>query len=397
MSRIKKSFKRKSITSKYSPDKVILFFTIFMAIFGAIMIFDASVYRADASFQGPFYFLKFQLLWIAIGGIGALLMYYWDYRKLLKLSIPILIGTIMLLILVLVLAEVTNGSRRWFEIGSLPPIQPSEFAKLGIIMYLSSWFSKSNYFREDLSSDYKNIFLKGLLRFGAIVGAIALPVISQPDLGTAVIIVVSSFSMFFIANDKREHALYAFGSLFLAFLPLGVIAAILEPYRLNRISTYIHLLLTGEVADPKGSGYQIQQILIGIGSGGLFGKGFGQSRQRFGYLVENTAFTDSIFAVILEELGFLGGTILVIAWLLFLWRGFKIAVNAPDKAGRLLAIGITVWITLQAFLNMAANIGLIPLTGIPAPLLSYGGSSTIVTLIGIGILLNISKYSKNGE
>jgi cell division protein FtsW len=139
----------------------------------------------------------------------------------------------------------------------------------------------------------------------------------------------------------------------------------------------------------------MQQILIGIGSGGIFGKGFGQSRQRFGYLVENTAFTDSIYAVILEELGFLGGTLIIMAWLVFLWRGLKVAMNAPDKQGRLLAAGITIWLVLQTLLNIAANVGFIPLTGMPIPLISYGGSSTIVSLIGFGILLNISKFSTN--
>ena len=144
-----------------------------------------------------------------------------------------------------------------------------------------------------------------------------------------------------------------------------------------------------------GSGYQMQQILIGIGSGGFLGKGFGQSRQRFGYLVENTAFTDSIFAVILEELGLWGGTLIVVSWIIFLWRGFKIALNAIDKEGQLLATGITIWLTSQAFFNMAANVGLIPLTGIPLPFLTYGGSSTIVTVAAFGLLLNVSRFRKN--
>jgi cell division protein FtsW len=176
---------------------------------------------------------------------------------------------------------------------------------------------------------------------------------------------------------------------------IATLAAILEPYRLKRVQTFLTLLLTGEVGDVRGSGYQMQQILIGIGSGGLLGKGFGQSRQRFGYLVENTAFTDSIFAVVLEELGLLGGTVIILSWLLFLWRGLKVAINAPDKQGRLLASGVTIWLVLQALMNIAANVGLIPLTGIPNPFLSYGGSSTIVTLLGIAILLNVSKYSTN--
>lgn len=391
------SIKRKK--RNYSTDKVILFFTIFMAIFGAIMIFDASVYKANTSFGDSFYFLKSQIKWIALGTIPAIIMYYWDYRKLLKLSLPILISVILLLILVLLLGEEINGARRWFSIGSLPQIQPSEFAKLSIILYLASWISRHKYFKEEGSIDFKKTFLPVLIGFGAIVGIVSLLIVFERDLGTTLIIAITSFALFFIGREDRNHAKYVILTLIGGFLPLVAFAAIIEPYRLARVSTYLHLLLTGEVANARESGYQIHQILIGIGSGGLLGKGFGQSRQRFGYLVENTAFTDSIFAVILEELGFLGGTILVLAWVFFLWRGFKIAQNAPDRAGKLLAIGITVWITLQALMNMAANIGLIPLTGIPAPLLSYGGSSTIVTLIGIGILLNISKYTikENGR
>lgn len=400
MSRSIKNPKKKRTTTKYTPDKVILTFTILIAIFGAIMIFDASVFKASipkalGGFDDPFYFLKSQIIWLIVGGAMTTLMYFWDYRKVLKLSLPILIVVIILLVVVLVLGEDTNGAKRWFAFGPLPPIQPAEFAKLAVILYLASWMSKEPYFKDEVKVDLKGNFLKVLISFFVILGLVAVLIILEPDLGTTAIIAVTAFAMFFVAKNHKDHAKYSVLSLFALFTPLGLIAAVLAPYRLKRIETYIHLLLNGEVSDPRGAGYQMYQILIGIGSGGFFGKGFGQSRQRFGYLVESTAFTDSIFAVILEELGFLGGTILVIAWILFFLRGMKVANNAPDKAGKLLAIGISTWLTMQALLNMAANVGLIPLTGIPAPLLSYGGSSTVITLIGIGILLNISKYSTN--
>lgn len=395
MSKNLKSLKRsRNNRGKYTPDKVILTFTILMAIFGAIMIFDASVYKASGDFGDPLYFLKSQMAWIVFGGILATLMYFWDYRKLLKLSLPLLIITIVLLALVLILGENINGAQRWFSIGGLPPIQPAEFAKLTIILCLASWMSKAPYFKDETRVEFKGNFLKTLIRFSILVGTIALLVLFEPDLGTTAIIVITAFAMFFVAKDNRDHTKYSL-LITVLLIPIGIIAAVLEPYRIERIKTFMHLLLNGEVADPRGTDYQMYQILIGIGSGGFLGKGFGQSRQRFGYLVENTAFTDSIFAVILEELGFLGGLILVIAWILFFLRGIRIAANAPDKAGKLLAIGISTWLTLQALLNMAANVGLIPLTGIPSPLLSYGGSGTIVTLVGIGILLNISKYSTN--
>ncbi len=381
----------------YKSDKVILSFAIAMAIFGAIMIFDASIYKANESFNDPFHFLKLQGIWLLVGLIPALIIYFWDYRKLLKLSFPILMITVILLIAVLIFAQEINGSKRWFSIGSLPPIQPAEFAKISIILYLARWLGNNNFFSSNIKTDFKNTFLKSFFSFGVILALIILPIFLEPDLGTTVMIGITAFAMFFVAKEDRNHRWFSILTLIALFIPFILIAGLLAPYRLKRITTFLHLLLTGEVADPQGTGYQIQQILIGIGSGGLFGTGFGQSRQRFGYLVENTAFTDSIFAVILEEIGFLGGTILVIAWILFLWRGLKIAVNAPDKQGRMLATGITVWLSLQAFINMAANIGLVPLTGIPLPFLTYGGSSTIVTLIGIGILLNISKYRNNSN
>jgi cell division protein FtsW len=208
------------------------------------------------------------------------------------------------------------------------------------------------------------------------------------------IICITAFLMFFLSGKDTFHRKGTLAILPLAFL-LGAVAIIIEPYRIERIKTYFNLILNGEVADPRGTGYQMQQILIGIGSGGLFGKGFGQSRQRFGYLVENTAFTDSTFAVLLEEMGLLGGAAIIIAWIIFLWRGFKIALSATDKEGQYLATGITIWLSSQAFLNMAANVGLVPLTGIPLPFLTYGGSSTIVTIMAFALLLNVSRFTKD--
>lgn len=377
----------------HKPDLLILSFVILMTIFGAMMIFDASVYKANTVFQDKFYFLKLQTLWIFIGVITATIVYFIDYRKILRLSLPILIITIVLLVAVLIIGEVTNGSKRWISLGPLPPIQPAEMAKMAIIFYLSNWIAKRNYKYSNLKNAIKEGFLKNMASFLAILIIIAILIILEPDLGTTIIIFMTAFGMFLMAGNDNIHF---FGSIvtIIALIPLGILAIILEPYRLNRVKTFLSMILTGDVADPKGTGYQMQQILIGIGSGGFLGKGFGQSRQRFGYLVENTAFTDSIFAIILEELGLLGGIVIILAWLVFLWRGIRVALNAPDREGRLLAGGITIWLVLQTFMNMAANVGLVPLTGIPIPFLTYGGSSTIVTLIGIAILLNISRFTK---
>ena len=378
---------------KGKPDKLVLYFAIFMAIFGAIMIFDASVYQATTLFNDQFHFLKLQIIWLLLGSIPAILMYFWDYRKFTKISAPALAIIIILLIAVLIFGEEINGARRWLSIGPVD-IQPAEFVKIVLIIYLSGWLSKTDSTYKNVKSAVKRSFKNNLIKFLMILGIITILIVLQPDLGTAIIICVTSFIMFLIAGEDARHTLSSIAVILLT-VPIAILAAILEPYRLRRIQTFLTLLLTGDVADPRGSGYQMQQLLIGIGSGGLLGKGFGQSRQRFGYLVENTAFTDSTFAIILEELGLIGGVVLILGWLVFLWRGLKIAINAPDKQGKLLASGITIWLVLQALMNMAANVGLMPLTGLPSPFISYGGSSTIVTLIGIAILLNVSKYNTN--
>jgi cell division protein FtsW len=336
--------------------------------------------------------------WLVIGLVIATLIYFWDYHKILKLAVPGLIIVIFLLLLVLIAGDEINGAKRWFSLGGIGNIQPAEFAKIGIILYLASWLSKQTFKYKTLPSALKDGFGRHLLNFAAIVGIVAILIILEPDLGTTMVICATAFLMFLISGENRVHTVGTVVSAIVLGVPLATIAAIIEPYRLQRVQTYLNLLFNGTVVDPRGSGYQMQQILIGIGSGGFFGKGFGQSRQRFGYLVENTAFTDSTFAILLEELGFLGGSILVFAWILFFLRGFKIAQSAPDKEGRLLAMGIVIWLTLQAFLNMGANVGLIPLTGMPLPFFTYGGSSTLVTLAGVAILLNISRFTKlNGK
>ncbi len=389
----KRKTKRKVNHSYHSPDKIVLVFLIAMAIFGSIMIYDASVYMANAVFNNQFRFLISQIVWIFFGGVIGSIFYFVDYRKILKISVPFLAFMIFLLVLVLVAGVEMNGSKRWFQVGPLPQIQPAEFAKLAIVMYFASWFSKNEYSHSKLE-DSKKAFTKAIVPFLFILGTVALLILIEPDLGTAMIICITAFLMFFLSGKDKFHRKGSLTIIPLALL-LGVIAIVIEPYRIERIKTYFNLILNGEVADPRGTGYQMQQILIGIGSGGLIGKGFGQSRQRFGYLVENTAFTDSTFAVLLEEMGLLGGTAIIIAWVVFLWRGFKIALCASDKQGQYLATGITIWLSSQAFLNMAANVGLVPLTGIPLPFLTYGGSSTIVTIIAFALLLNVSRYTKD--
>lgn len=383
--------KKENIDRK-GVNKTLLYIFIALILFGTIMVFDASVYKASEVFNDPFYFLKQHIIWLIIGGCAGAVMYYIDYKLLSKFSVLFLLFTLVTLILVLVLGNDINGSRRWIEVAGMT-FQPAEFAKLSIIIYLSAILSKENSKKGNSQDQLKKEFIGKLIQFSLLVGLILILIMLEPDMGTTIVIAATSFLIFFLSGEDRIHTI---GSAIVAggLGILGVLAGVLESYRLDRIKTFLHLLFQGEVDNPTGEGYQIQQILIGIGSSGFWGKGFGQSRQRFGYLVENTAFTDSIFAVILEELGFAIALILVGLFLTILYLGFKLSMSLEDKFAKLLVAGITVWLVIQALLNMAANVALIPLTGIPLPFFTYGGSNTIVTLAAIGLLLNISRYAK---
>ncbi|WKZ31191.1 MAG: putative peptidoglycan glycosyltransferase FtsW [Candidatus Dojkabacteria bacterium] len=391
----KKPKKRLIEASKpHAPNMTILAFTIAMVTFGAIMIFDSSIYIANnPPFNDQFHFLRLHLIWLLIGVIPASLIYFWDYRKFVKLAFPALIVVIVMLVAVLLQPGDANGSKRWLQIGfEQLVVQPAELLKPVFILFLAGWLAKERKQYKSFNEAFRYGFGQKLIGFAVLLGTVLALVLLEPDLGTTMIICATAFIIFYVSGTDSAHIVGS-GIVSGVLVLLAAAAAVLAPYRLERVKTYFHLLLTGEVKDSSDTGYQVMQILIGIGSAGFWGKGFGQSRQRFAYLVENTAFTDSIFAVILEELGMLGGILLILSWILFLAAGFKIAEAAPDRTGKLLAIGITVWLTLQALLNMAANVGLIPLTGIPLPFVTYGGSGTIVALIGSAILLNISRFT----
>jgi len=374
-----------------SPDYILLLLVTILVIFGIVMVYDASVIVANENFNDQFRFLKLQLIWVGLGTIFCFLTYFFDYHNYPKIIVPAIITTIVLLVLVVIAGPVVFGSRRWFAFGNLN-IQPSELAKLTFTIYLGCWLSK----QKTRSSERKEALLehlkKDMFPFVIILTLICSLIVVEPDLGTTAVVGITALAVYFISGTDFVHTI---GSFFIIAVMtfVGIIAAVISPYRLRRVQTFLHTLKSGNITDPFGAGYQINQVLIAIGSGGLFGVGFGESRQKFFYLVGNSAFTDTIFAVFAEEFGFIGDLVLVCAFFVFINQGIKIALNAPDRLGSLLATGITVWIGVQAFLNIAANIALGPLTGIPLPFFSYGGSSMVVILTAIGILLNISKYS----
>lgn len=362
---------------KNQPDYILLSVIAILVVFGLIMVSSASVGLSQERFGESYYYLKSQLLkGILPGLILGFIAYFLPYRYLKPLALPALIITVIALIMVFVpgIGQGHGGANRWIKIGPLV-LQPSEFLKLSFIIYLSAWLSSKGKAIKDFS--------QSLVPFLIIVGAVALLVIMEPDIGTLGVIGFTSIIIYFLAGARIAHlGIIGFGSV-VAFYLLTKFYA----HAANRLQVFLNPEL-----DPKGIGYQINQALLALGSGGMFGLGLGQGLQKFKYLPEPAS--DSILAVIGEELGFIGIMALLLLFIIFTFRGLKIAQGAPDDFGRLLAGGLTGWVVVQALINMAAICGLIPLTGITLPFISLGGSSLAITLAGMGILLNISKYSK---
>lgn len=358
-------------------DRTLLSVVFTLLIFGLIMIASAGVIYSETRFDDPYYFFKHQLLFGVLPGIVVLYLFSkLDYHFWKKVAVPMFFVSVIFLILVFVpgVGSKVYGASRWIQLGPFS-FQPSEMAKLAMIIYLAAWLESRG------TARIKDLF-EGMLPFLGIMGLIGILIMKQPDTGTLGVIVLTSFAIFFVSGARVQH-LFSMG--ILGAIALWILIKI-EPYRFNRILTFIN-----PGADPQGIGYQINQALLAVGSGGFWGVGLGHSRQKFNYLPEPVG--DSIFAVIGEELGMIGATILIALFVVLAMRGIKIAKNAPDMFGRLVATGITMWIILQAFINIGANIALVPLTGIPLPFISYGGTSLVFLMAAIGILLNISKQS----
>lgn len=361
--------KRLPFKKTKKPDWHLLFAVFSLTTFGVLMVYDASSVSALRDFGDKYYFLREQAKWLIFGAFAFLVASIFDYRRLYNFSPFLLLATIVLLATVFIpgIGVKAYGASRWLNF-RLFTLQPSELTKLTLVIYLSAWFS----------SKEKGRFLAFALLCGLLLGLVVI----QPDMGTAIILAAVAVILYFLSGAPIWH--------FIALLPVlfaGAVALIrIAPYRFQRIITFFN-----PNADPLGASYHLRQILIALGSGGIFGLGLGQSRQKYEYLPESM--TDSIFAIIGEELGFLGSTVLILIFLFIIWRGFKISQKAPDNFGKLLAAGITSWLGVQAFMNLAAMVALIPLTGIPLPFISYGGSSLVVALVGVGIIFNISRQS----
>ncbi len=363
---------------KNRPDKILLFTVLSLIVFGLIMISSAGIIYSQTRFGDQYYFFKHQLFYGVIPGIIILYLFQKiDYRRWKKMVVPFFLAALVFLVLVFVgnIGTEVYGARRWIQLGPLS-FQPSEMAKLALVLYLAAWLeSKGGRKIKD--------FFEGFLPFLGIVGIAGFLLVKQPDIGTLGVLFLTSLAIYFASGARVSHLL----SLVIAGIA-GLVALVkFEPYRLSRFLVFLN-----PAQDPRGVGYQISQALIAIGSGGIFGVGLGHSRQKFNYLPEPVG--DSIFAIIGEELGMIGAGILITLFVMLALRGFKIAKNAPDNFGKLTAVGITSWIIFQAFINIAAITGIIPLTGIPLPFISYGGTSLVFLMAGVGILLNISKQAK---
>lgn len=366
----------KYIKEKRKPDYKVAILTFAMAAFGIIMIASSSTVVAFEKFHDTnnYYFVWHQLISLVIAFVAMSFFSNLDYRNLKKISLPLIVITLFMLVAVFfpVIGSSAKGASRWINLG-FTTFQPSELAKVSFIIYLAAWLESR---KNDL-----NKLSRALIPFTVMIGIISLLIILEPDLGTLTIIIITSTIMFFAAGAPIWHL----GSLGL-FLIVTFIAFVRSAaYRWERFITFLN-----PAAQKLDQGYHINQAFIAVSQGGLWGKGYGQSLQKMRYLPE--PHTDSIFAIITEELGFLRATLVIMAFLYLFYLGLSIAKKAGDNFGKYLAIGIVSSLLIQAFINISAMLGLIPLTGVTLPFISYGGNSLIISFIQIGILLNISKY-----
>jgi len=347
-------------------DHNLLILVFVLTTIGLIAVTDASAPIALKNFSDKFYFAKQQLIWGIIGLAAMIVVSKIHFSFWKKIATPLFFISVVGLILVLIpsLSSKVLGARRWIIVGSYT-FQPSELVKLTIAIYLAK-----------VGLNDKKV-IAYLLPLG-IVGAL---IMFQPDLGTAIVVGTIGLTQIFISGAN----IFVLMGAVIASSFAGLLLIITSDYRKARLLTFLQ-----QTQDPLGKGYHIRQILYALGTGGLFGVGLGQSRQKFLFLPE--AATDSIFAVVAEEVGFIGATIIILLFIIYIYRALRIALDAPDKFSKILASGIVAWIGGQAFLNIASMVALTPLTGIPLPFFSYGGSSLITVLIATGILLNISKY-----
>ena len=362
---------------QHAPDYLLLTTVIVLCLIGLIAVYSSSYALGAAQFQDANYFVKRQSISLVLGLIAMTVAMKFDYHHLMRLSPLIMLVALVGLAAVLVpgIGHSANGAQRWVDIGPLPPLQPSEFAKLAVLIYLSAWLAAKG----DLLHD----FSLGVIPFVGMVGLVGALIMLEPDLGTALMVAAITGTLFFVAGARLFHVVVLGAS---GLLTLGLLI-VTGGYRMDRITSF-----TSAEADPSGVGFHTLQLLVAFGSGGFGGLGLGVSRQKFFYVPGSH--TDGILAILGEELGFIGVTVVMLLFLVLLVRGWRVVRDADDQFGSLLAMGTLAWVACQLLVNVGGVTRLIPLTGIPLPLISFGGSALILTLAAIGVLLSVSRYTR---
>jgi cell division protein FtsW len=358
------------------PDTMLFASVAALVAIGLVMVFSASSATAWADYGDVAYYVKRQFVWLIVGLVAAYAAYRVDYQKLKKPAPYVLLAAAIGLVLVFVphVGLGANGGRRWVGFSAVS-LQPSEFAKLATVVYLAAMLSTRG---ERITS-----LAKGLFPLCVPVVILAVLILKEPDMGTASLLVFTAFAMFFAAGARLWH-LFAIAMVTAPFAALTVLAS---PYKRARVFAFMD-----PWKDPQNTGFHIVQSLLALGSGGIFGVGLGASRAKFFYLPEQ--YTDFIFSVLGEELGLIGALAVVVLFVVFAYRAVKIAIAAPDRFGYFLAIGCAAVIVIQAFVNIGVVTSSWPVTGVPLPFISFGGSSLIVSLIAVALIANVGRYRR---
>jgi cell division protein FtsW len=362
------------LSERRQPDRLLLFTTVLLCGAGLVMVTSASVAFAYTQHQSAFYYAERQAVWMITGFVALFVLSRIDYRRLRPLAPAGAVAAALLMVLVLVphLGVTVNGARRWFDAGPLGTFQPSELGKLAFAVFIAHWIDR----RAAQIGDFRKTFVP----FAAMVAGVLVLLMFERDLGTSVVMVGIFVSAYWAGGGRIRHMV-----LLVAALGLGFVALTLfESYRVARLTAFLN-----PFGDPLGAGFQATQSIYGLASGGWFGVGIGHSIEKYGWLPE--AHTDFIFAIIGEETGLVGTTLVMLGFLFFALRGYRAALRAPDRFGVGLAAAITTWISFEALLNMATVTNTLPITGVPLPFFSYGGTALATTLAAVGVLLSIAR------
>ncbi|HTC23616.1 MAG TPA: putative lipid II flippase FtsW [Gemmatimonadales bacterium] len=356
------------------PDRLLLFTTVLLCGAGLVMVTSASVAFAYTQHQSAFYYAERQAVWMVIGFVALFVLSRIDYHRLRPLAPAgaAVAGLLMILVLVPHLGVTVNGARRWFDAGPLGTFQPSELGKLAFAVFIAHWI--------DRHAQQIGDFQKTFVPFAAMLAGVLVLLMLERDLGTSMVMVGIFVSAYWACGGRIRHMVLLVAALGLGFVALTMF----ESYRMARLTAFLN-----PFADPLGAGFQATQSIYGLASGGWFGVGIGHSIEKYGWLPE--AHTDFIFAIVGEETGLVGTTLVMLGFLFFGLRGYRAALRAPDRFGVGLAAAITTWICFEALLNMATVTNTLPITGVPLPFFSYGGTAVATTLAAVGVLLSIAR------